>query len=453
MIYIYIILIFFIGINLMYLTNRFNLLQLKSFNGFEKVAFALTSSILVFVLYMFILGVLSIEYNQILIIGFLILNLFVSIYLLLSKKICFKISKPNFRKRDIPLIILGLCTTIFVIYYIFSSISTNLIYPDEFSAWALNAKNIYIGKKMNFFINTGLETYPNFLPLLNSGYYFFIDNIAENEIRIFSSIYIIILLLSLIGFCKRNKLDISKLLVCCLIVFLTYDGFSDIATSTYGDIPFMCTYTIGMIYLIQWLEIDRKKEFLIVSAINLMSCCFMKNDGLYLMTFNFFLFLIYAFFSKLFGLKKVKLKESLIYNGVILSLPVAWKIYTIVCKFPADLAAGAGSSFALNLDYTVPLFQNMTSQFFNCIPWVLFLLILIICWFYLYNKLDTKNKHFIVLALMTLLANLAFLILSYLLVFGAEALIAASFIRYMSRVIFIMIVVVLMVLKPIDKLI
>ena len=47
------------------------------------------------------------------------------------------------------------------------------------------------------------------------------------------------------------------------------------------------------------------------------------------------------------------------------------------------------------------------------------------------------------------LANIAFLILCYILVFGGEAIIVASFIRYYTRVIMIQIVVSVVLLKPI----
>lgn len=46
-------------------------------------------------------------------------------------------------------------------------------------------------------------------------------------------------------------------------------------------------------------------------------------------------------------------------------------------------------------------------------------------------------------------ANIAFLILCYIFVFGGEAIIAASFIRYYTRVIMIQIVVSVLLLKPI----
>ena len=92
----------------------------------------------------------------------------------------------------------------YIVYFIGVAVSNKLVFIDEFSVWALNAKNIFIGKKMDFFINTGLENYPNGLPLLYSGFYVLIDGIKENFIRIFSGIFLIINLLNIIGLCKKR---------------------------------------------------------------------------------------------------------------------------------------------------------------------------------------------------------------------------------------------------------
>lgn len=453
MIFLYLFLIFCIGPTFLYLLNHFHIMPLDKLNFFEKVSFSMIISLLIFILYLFIAGVITIPYSNTLVISFLILNVIILLWLIFSKRIKINLNRKKFKIKAKDFLILIPLTgiIIYLIYFIFQSISFNPLYPDEFSAWLLNAKNIYIGKKMNFFINTGLENYPNFLPLLSSGYYFFIEQIAENEVRIFSSIYLIILLIGLVGLAIRKKLCIKIMLTLFLFTIIFYEGFFSISTSSYGDIPFMVTYTLGMLYLIEWLTCERDKSLLIISSTNLMCSCFIKTDGLYLMAFNIFLFIIFTFAHKQFKLQKVSIKEAMIYNISILLLPIAWKLYNIICKFPTDLETGAGSSVELNLEYTVSLLQNMTSQFFSCLSWVLLLFIALIGWCFTYPKLHQKNKNFVILSCLTILANILFLILSYLFVFGAEALIAASFIRYMTRVIFILLIVALLLIEPIKS--
>lgn len=452
MIFIYLLLIFSIGPNILYLLNKCGIISLKKLNNYEIISTSMLLSLLTFVLYLYIVGMMSIKYTNILVTSFLMINVVVLLYLILFKKIKLTINVKHlkFNKEIIFTIILLSGIIIYLMYFISKSISIHPIYPDEFSAWLLNAKNIYIGRKMTLFMNTGFENYPNFLPLLSSGYYLFVQKIVENDVRIFSSIYLIITLIGMLGFAKRKKIDTLKLLIMFLFVISSYSIFMNIVPSSYVDIPFMATYTIGMLYLMEWLSGNRSNELLVISSISLMSTCFMKTDGLYLMAFNIFLFVIFMFFHKKLKLKKVEVKTAIIYNLSVLWLPITWKLYNIICHFPNKLETGAGSVFELHLEYTVSLFQHMTSQISGCITWLILLTIGIIGWYLNYHKLNKKNKIFVVLALLTVLANILFLIVCYYFVFGAEALIAASFIRYMTRIVFIMAMICLLLVSSSD---
>lgn len=452
MIFLYILILFSLGVTFVEILNKFNVFKKNKLNIFELLSFSMLSGLLIFVIYMFIFGVLGFKYSFNIFIP-LIINFIFVIFFLLIRIFRIKIDKKNvfhnFNFKNSLSLLLFILFLIWIMYYMFYATTHYIIFPDEYAVWLLNPKNIFLGKRMNFFINTGLEVYPNFLPLLSSGYYFFVDKLEENSIRIFSSIFMLIGTLGLIGYCKRKDLNISFVLIMILFMFINYSVIFSLMVSSYGDIAFMTTYTIGMLYLFEWIIYDRKKEFLIISVINLMCYSFIKTEALYLLCFNIGLLIFVSLFYRKLKLKTIKLSTIAIYSLFIISLPIIWKIYNILAKFPSRVIVSGSNS--LNLEYSVSLFSNMHSQFYECIPWVILLTIFLIGLFVYGNKLNYKEKLYIVVGIATMLINVLFLIICYLTIFGAEALTAASFIRYITRLYMIMIVISLISISSFFK--
>lgn len=450
MIFLYLIIIISMGPTIIQILEKKDLIKISDLNIFEKIATYMMTGLLSFVLYMFIIGLLSIKYSFYLfvplIINFIYQILF-NIYSIIKKRIKFDISK-KLNLNKVTTLILFVTFIIWVIYYMFVTITSYSIFPDEYSVWLLNPKNTFIGKGMNFFVNTGLEIYPNFLPLLFSGYYFFINSIEVNSVRIFSSLFMLIAGIGLVGLGKRKRININYLLIFLVYTLISYGIISQIITSTYGDIPFMVTYTLGMLYLFEWLVGNRNKTLLFIAIIHIMSYSFIKTEALYLVIFNIMLLILSSIFHKKLKIKKISYKPILIYSICSLFLPIAWKIYSIIANFPDRVILGASS---VNINYTVPLLTNMTSQFFNCMPWVLALFILLVGLFIYGHKLEKKDQQFILLGVITIIANFGLLFVSYLALFGVEALTAASFIRYITRVFFIMVFISLLSIKNFTK--
>lgn len=454
MLAIYLILLISIGINFIILLNKLSLFQIKNLLKIEVVSIVLTSGIIIFTLYMYLIGLIGIKYERYIfipIVAGLIFNIVYGIYYFIKNKSKKqekeKIETSKLRKAVTAIL---LCANIvYIVYFIGVAVSNKLVFIDEFSVWALNAKNIFIGKKMDFFINTGLENYPNGLPLLYSGFYVLIDGIKENFIRIFSGIFLIINLLNIMGLCKKRKANINVALLLILIVYEYCYNFGCYASSTYGDVPFMVLYTCGILYFIEWIIYDRKIENMIISMVNTIGACWCKQDGTFLVAYNIFVLIIIAIFYKKLNIEKLKAKSVIIYIITILIVPISWKIYNNLAHFPTELLFGAGSKVEMHLEYFLSLMQNITIQFYKDNAVVLLMGIISGSMFITYYKLDKKDKLYVVIALGAILVNIAFLILCYIFVFGGEAIFAASFIRYYTRVIMIQVVTSTVLLKPI----
>ena len=74
MIFIYLLLIFSIGPNILYLLNKCGIISLKKLNNYEIISTSMLLSLLTFVLYLYIVGMMSIKYTNILVTSFLMIN-------------------------------------------------------------------------------------------------------------------------------------------------------------------------------------------------------------------------------------------------------------------------------------------------------------------------------------------------------------------------------------------
>ena len=428
MIFIYLILLLAIGPTFLQIINNKSNINIDKLNVYEKISLSIISSLLIFVIYMFIWGIVckySIYLFVPLVINFIyqLVNL---IYKILKRKWEINILKTKWTIPNLITLTLGISIIFWIIHYMFGSITSFEIYPDEYAVWLLNPKNIFLGKKMTFFMNTGLEIYPNFLPLLSSGYYFLIDAIEETGVRIFSSIFMFISLFGLTGLAKRKNINVNYILALLIFMFISYGVVPSIMISTYGDIPFVATYTLGMLYLFEWLVGERKKEYLLISIVNMMAYSFIKTEALYLVLFSIALLVLSSVFYKKLKIEKINNKSIITYSSLLLMLPIAWKVYNILAKFPTRLLIGGTG---VNLQYIPSLLTNMTIQLMDCMPWVITIVVFMTCIVLFGHKLTSKQQKFIVLGLITIVANIVFLIVSYIAAFGADAEIAASFIR------------------------
>lgn len=446
----YLILIFCFGFSLSIVLDKLNIVSIKKLNIFEYLAYFPTLGFFGLSIYMFIYGALKIKYTNSMFICVAIFSIIISLYYLITKKINLNIHIDlNIIKKNYMTIITIILLTLNIIYLISYSTSNNLMFPDEFSVWALNAKNIFLGKKMTFFINTGLEIYPNFLPLLYSGFYIFIDKISESNIRVIPVIFYLLLTFGMIGLGKKHNIKIWKIILANLFILNSYTGFVSIVASAYGDIPFACGYTIGMLYFFEWLIFDEKKENMFLSILFLNTACWTKTDGLLMiLPFNAFVIILYILFKKRIKIPtNYSIKKLILFLLSSVSIGIIWKGYTIVNSFPTNLSAGAGSTFKLEISYLEPLLRNMTSQQFSTWPWILFLVSCIVLFLKKFDKMKATSKVYFILLILTVLFTMVFMFACYLFIFGGEALIAASYVRYLTRAIFIMAFAVLYILE------
>lgn len=84
--------------------------------------------------------------------------------------------------------------------------------------------------------------------------------------------------------------------------------------------------------------------------------------------------------------------------------------------------------------YLVSLMHHMHSQFIDCIPFAFLSVVLLGC--ILKNIINKKINYLdkIILFGIFIIGNILFLIVCYIFIFGDEARIAASYIRYLTRI-------------------
>lgn len=377
---------------------------------------------------MFVINFIGVEFSVFniwinIILQCIILNLLVK-YLVKEK---LKVNKSiNIRKLHI----LDMFIIIIVIYVCIYAITSVPFLPDEFSHWALQAKNIFIGRRMDLIIDTGFESYPNYIPLLGSSYYFLVGSLQDYSIRIVSSMHLISLILNMYYFTERLKLkdDICK---CLVLLFLNSMGVMiDLSSSYYADIIFAMYYSSSIMFFILWYKQNEKKDF-VLYIIFMVGATWVKTDGLYLMLGNILVMDIISIKSK-----KIKIKYILLYTILGLSIIIPWKIY---CN--THIFSESRWFLNINTQYLLPMIKNMLIQTFSLNSWgtinIIFVLVMIFSFKNLY-----KNENLI--CIMVILGNILFLALGYIIFFGEEAITAASYSRYITRIIPIQIIFILM---------
>lgn len=309
--------------------------------------------------------------------------------------------------------------------------------PDEFSHWALQAKNIFIGNKINLFINSGFENYPNYIPLIASSYYFLIGYMDDSSIRIISSIHLILLVINMYYF--GNKVGINKIVMQLLIIlFLTSAPIMiDVSSSFYADTIFASFYSIAIMYFLLWYK-DQNKDYFSLSVIYMLGATWSKIDGVYLLLGQVVIMIIMLMKSRKFNYKIIM--KYLFYS---LWLIVIWRTYISIAEFPISRW-----SLAVNFEYITPMIKSMILQSFEIPGWG-FINILFIGAILL-NIKNLKSDEMIIL-LLVVIGNIIFLSLSYIFLFGGEALTAASYSRYISRIIPVQIMIIVLQCKNIDS--
>lgn len=449
MILLYLLLIILFGFFINAVLNKYHFINNYELNTPEFLSFSSLLGFISFSLYVFILGIVRIKFSFGLFIPIIFCDC-LYLFFQLKKIKDRKPKKKTVKSIDYKFLFLTIAFSILFLYFLSYAYFHTLLYPDEFSVWALNAKNIFLGKKLTFFINTGLEIYPDFLPIIYSSFYIFIGKIMENAIRFIPGILFLFLIINLLGLGMKHKINKTLFFLFIIFIMLQYTGFNDYTFSSYGDLVFSCFYTLGILYMFEWLLYEDCKTNMIVSIIYMNAACWTKTDGLPMLAFNFGIIILYYLIKKYSKFKiknSIHWKKSLLYSLSIPFMGIVWKLYTSLAHFPTDLAAGAGASFEFNIQWLHPLLENMAKQQFTDIVWVTFLTILLFALLLNWNQYTDAKKVYIVFGILCTLFTIFFMLLCYLVVFSGEALIAASYIRYLTRAIFIFMFITLYALE------
>jgi hypothetical protein len=407
---------------------------------FEKIGFSILNGMISFSTYVFLLGIFNIRlqfYIFIPIWAICVLYFLYEFYNMFTTEI--KISSIIYEKINYKALLLSLVLVLTVIYYISYAYTNRVMYPDEYSLWALNAKNIFLGKNLTFPLQIRYSSYPDLLPILYSGYYIMIGSISDNAIRVIPSIFLIGLIFNFIGLSKRKKIRIEYVLLFFIGTMMFYTGFSSVTCSTYADIPFGVLYSLSIIYLLEWLVIDDNKTNMLLSIIYANGACFTKVDGLPMMTCHLIIIVLYFLFTLIFkkyNLLKPKLKKLLIYFFLCLILGIMWKLFLKYALISQN-SSSTSSSFTFNIQYLVSLLTNMSNQHLNDLVWNICTFIFFISLIFNWKGYSLTKKIYIFLGIFPVIFTILFMFVAYLTQFGFEAVTAASYIRYLTRVIFV----------------
>ena len=441
MIIVYVLLLFFLGYFVISILNKANVVLYNSFHGYEVLSNSFVLGIILFIIYMFIYGLLF-EYSNIMFIPIVVIDIISIIFFIKDikdKKIVFE-KKELDKKNKVLNIILNVITTIIFILYASYALSSNINSPDEFTLWGRVSKAIFKFKDFKSLNSTLGISYPLSMPLLYSGFYFLVGVVKSNQIRLLSTVLLLCFWFLFVGRAKRKNYNIilTKFL---LLVFISLNNIVDNISSTmYVDIIIMYLNSIGFLYLIDYYhdkeDFGKCIMFIIFSAF---LCC-IKPDGIFLSLILIVVIIIDLFINKIFNKRKIDFKKNAFIVFSLISSVASYFVYKIVYlrllkNKISYISTFTSDSKELHLDYLNRSIENGAKQLFNNYSTIIFaLLIIVLTILLLYKDKKIMNKKKIILLSLCYIFNLLFLYLAFIYQFGGEGVIAPSIIRYMTRV-------------------
>lgn len=444
MIFVYIILLSLLGISLLELLDKLKVINLQKLTKLEYISIAINIGLLTFSLYMQMLAFLNIKFNYLVLFIPIFINAIIAIILLIKRfkqnKFLKLKEKPNKIKKYLKYSVNALLILMFVFIFV-EGYANYMEYPDEFSYWGLQPKAFFITKSLANFN----PHYPNFMPSLTAGYYFFINKIVENGSRIIQAVLLLTNFGLMYEICKRRGLNLFVFKLLFLVFILFYPVFIDVSTSLYTDIAFMSFYSLGTIYLLLWIFFERDKNNLFLSIIFTIMGIWVKKDGMPLTMYMYLYLITFKIFNKQFGIKKIKIKDIFKFILPTLGIYIMWFLYKRF-YIPTVVASGTTSTLISPSNF-IPMLMAMKDQILNDIMPTIILIGILTSLVLIIPKMNKIDKIYNYSLISFIFINICFLMVCYLTVFGGEGLTAASFIRYMSREIPIYILLTLEILK------
>lgn len=132
-------------------------------------------------------------------------------------------------------------------------------------------------------------------------------------------------------------------------------------------------------------------------------------------------------------------KKLICVSAISIGLTIIWKVL---------FQDNSIYSFGLNLKYIVQMFQSMTIRFYDSIPHIAMLALLLLGIIFKLDIANEKTKKFTIYNCIAMNITLLLIVLKYLVFMGEEAMAASLFIEFYSGILFMQIVTVLVLYSP-----
>ena len=449
MLVLYLLLIGISGLLPQLLLRKLKIINTNNINIIEYISQTFFMGIFMFIMYFMILGFFEVKFSNIVFLTVLIVDIFsVLITLLTTKKTDFK--KITKSKKDIlPIVLIIIIFGCYALY----AYSHLFLHADSFAVWGMNAKNYFIGKSMQFSVGTNLENYPPLLPGLYFGYYLLVGAVKENVIKIIPVVITFFGMLNIVGILNRKNVSIHKSLYIMIAFMLVSEVLKKNIASSYGDISLGIFYSLGTLYFIDMIFSKNYKENGVLAIIYLNMACLCKREILYMLAMNFLIAFIYLIFFR--KNKAYKVPSWFIFLVCALSL-ICGGLWNVFCDmFSSEVfsntAVISGISSTISYYYIPTVIRSMNTVLFQYLNVCIVFIIILIGLFKNLNFSSMENKKnslYLLMILSFIIFTVVFLFMCYISVFAeTEAVLARSFERYMTRILFLALYYIIILLE------
>jgi len=316
---------------------------------------------------------------------------------------------------------------------------------DEYSYWLYAAKALTLsGGRASVLLSDAYATYPLGFPYLVAWCYHLTGDTAIVTAKLISPLLTLATCITLFHVLKR--LGLSALLALCAVAVMLWGThiFYWYNIVAYGEMSYVDTYTVGILYAVAWLEGRADNDLRIACAV-LGLTVFLRVDGFYIDLFTTLLMVLISFSRKH---SRPAAKTTLWSLLWFITPELIWKLY-VTARVKSQSGWTTRISWHEIMHRLTPVFLQTewlavwrTATDLTVYPISLAFAFCLICaWF--------VRKRSVAFLTLVAAAQIAYLFVAYLTVFSRfEALHASSLDRYLLRIDPLIAVALIFILAP-----
>ena len=381
----------------------------RSFSAAEKCAFSFITGLGLITVQMFFYSLMDIRFSiPVLLWPHMLLLAINSLFFRRVKATEAPFEKAGLKRFDM-LLISGIAVQVF--HAFFKALIKPMDSFDSIGNFAFKSKLFFFNRYIpyEFFMDRSIDIqhpdYPLFIPLSETWIYMFLRNWNDLLVKaIFPAFFVVMLVLF---FFALKRIIGRRLSLVSTFFLATIPHFLNYATIGYADFALIMFYSMSFIYMFLWMVDDRKKIYLILSALLAVLALWTKQEAKMLTLINIFVLFLYLFIERA-RLNRSDLRRAGYYTLVVLLCLAGWLGFMNSMGFENELANESSLTLQTvisNLDRVPLILYEYQKHIFGPKKWNLSLLVFFFGLIFYFRRAFTGEFKYITIPILLAFAG------------------------------------------------